>query len=127
MPRAPLLMIAILTGMPSIAQVASSWLVIWKQPSPSMAQTVASGMPTLAPMAAGTAKPMVPAPPELIQVRGFSQPMCWDARRVGAVGPGQLADPLDHVLRRQAAVVGLVVAERVLAAPLLQLCPPFGV
>ena len=65
-------MIAILTGIPSIAQVASSWLVIWKQPSPSIAQTVASGRPTLAPIAAGTAKPMVPAPPELIQVRGFS-------------------------------------------------------
>ena len=48
-------MIAILTGMPSIAQVASSWLVIWKQPSPSIAQTAASGRPTLAPIAAGTA------------------------------------------------------------------------
>ena len=29
--------------MPSSAQVASSWLVIWKQPSPSIAQTVLSG------------------------------------------------------------------------------------
>ena len=65
-------MIAILTGMPSSAQVASSWLVIWKQPSPSIAQTVVSGMPTFAPIAAGTAKPIVPSPPELIQVRGFS-------------------------------------------------------
>ena len=65
-------MIAILIGMPSIAQVASSWLVIWKQPSPSIAHTSASGRPTLAPIAAGTAKPMVPAPPELIQVLGFS-------------------------------------------------------
>ena len=65
-------MIATLTGMPSMAQVASSWLVIWKHPSPSMAHTVASGRPTLAPIAAGTAKPMVPRPPELIQVPGFS-------------------------------------------------------
>ena len=65
-------MIAILTGMPSIAQVASSWLVIWKQPSPSIAHTCASGRPTLAPIAAGTANPIVPAPPELIQVLGFS-------------------------------------------------------
>ena len=48
-------MIATLIGMPSIAQVASSWLVIWKQPSPSIAQTVVSGRPTLAPIAAGTA------------------------------------------------------------------------
>ncbi|SHU32948.1 Uncharacterised protein [Mycobacteroides abscessus subsp. abscessus] len=55
-----------------MAQVASSWLVIWKQPSPSMAHTSASGRAILAPMAAGTAKPMVPRPPELSQVRGFS-------------------------------------------------------
>ena len=48
-------MTATLIGMPSIAQVASSWLVIWKQPSPSIAQTVASGRPYFAPMAAGTA------------------------------------------------------------------------
>ena len=65
-------MIATLIGMSLIAQVASSWLVIWKQPSPSIAQTVVSGRPTLAPIAAGTAKPMVPRPPELIQVFGFS-------------------------------------------------------
>ena len=63
-------MTAILIGTPSIAQVASSWLVIWKQPSPSIAQTVVSGRPILAPIAAGTAKPIVPAPPELIEVRG---------------------------------------------------------
>ena len=48
-------MTATLIGMPLIAQVASSWLVIWKQPSPSIAHTAASGRPTLAPMAAGTA------------------------------------------------------------------------
>ena len=47
-------MIATLIGMPSTAQVTSSWLVIWKQPSPSIAHTVASGRPTFAPMAAGT-------------------------------------------------------------------------
>ena len=65
-------MIATLIGMLLIAQVASSWLVIWKQPSPSMAQTVRSGRPTLAPMAAGTEKPIVPSPPELIQLFGRS-------------------------------------------------------
>ena len=65
-------MIATLIGMSLIAQVASSWLVIWKQPSPSIAQTVRSGRPTLAPIAAGTAKPIVPRPPELIQVFGCS-------------------------------------------------------
>ena len=42
-------------GKPSIADVVSSWLVIWKQPSPSMAQTSFSGAAALAPMAAGTA------------------------------------------------------------------------
>ena len=54
-------MIATLIGTPSMAQVASSWLVIWKQPSPSIAQTVVSGRPILAPIAAGTAKPIVPS------------------------------------------------------------------
>ena len=44
-----------LIGTPSMAAVASSWLVIWKQPSPSIAQTSRSGAPSLAPMAAGTA------------------------------------------------------------------------
>ena len=48
-------MIATLIGMPSSAQVASSWFVIWKQPSPSIAHTAVSGRPTLAPIAAGTA------------------------------------------------------------------------
>ena len=48
-------MTATLTGMPSIAHVASSWLVIWKQPSPSIAHTTESGVPTCAPIAAGTA------------------------------------------------------------------------
>ena len=68
MPRLPLLITATLIGMPSIAQVASSWLVIWKQPSPSIAHTNVSGRPTFAPMAAGTASPMVPAPPEFSHV-----------------------------------------------------------
>ena len=48
-------MMATLIGMLFRAQVVSSWLVIWKQPSPSIAQTVRSGMPALAPIAAGTA------------------------------------------------------------------------
>ena len=72
MPSDSLLMTATLIGILLIAQVASSWLVIWKQPSPSIAHTTLSGQPTWAPMAAGTAKPIVPRPPELIQVIGFS-------------------------------------------------------
>ena len=47
-------MTATLIGISLIVQVASSWLVIWKQPSPSIAQTVRAGSPTLAPIAAGT-------------------------------------------------------------------------
>jgi hypothetical protein len=37
-----------------------------------MAHTTLSGLPNFAPIAAGTAKPIVPSPPELIQVAGFS-------------------------------------------------------
>ena len=59
---------AIFTGMRSELAVTSSWAVIWKQPSPSTAHTILSGRPTLAPMAEGTAKPMVPSPPEFTQV-----------------------------------------------------------
>ena len=59
---------ATLTGMRSAAAVTSSCAVIWKQPSPSTAHTMRSGRPTLAPMAAGTEKPIVPRPPELIHV-----------------------------------------------------------
>ena len=54
--------------MRSAVAVTSSWAVIWKQPSPSTAHTVRSGRPTLAPIAAGTAKPIVPSPPELTHV-----------------------------------------------------------
>ncbi len=72
-------MMAIFTGMPSVAAVISSWLVIWNEPSPSMAYTSSSGRPALAPIAAGTAKPIVPRPPELIQRRGSSKLQNWDA------------------------------------------------
>ena len=71
--------IAILTGMRSAEAVTSSCAVIWKHPSPSIAQTVASGRPTLAPIAAGTAKPIVPAPPEFTQVLGCSNRQHCDA------------------------------------------------
>ena len=46
---------ATLIGILSMAQVASSWFVIWKQPSPSIAHTTVSGHATFAPIAAGTA------------------------------------------------------------------------
>ena len=47
-------MTATLIGMSLMTQVASSWFVIWKQPSPSIAQTVRSGSAAFAPIAAGT-------------------------------------------------------------------------
>ena len=70
MPRYALFRIAIFTGMRSALAVTSSWAVIWKQPSPSTAHTMRSGLPTFAPIAAGTANPIVPRPPEFTYVYG---------------------------------------------------------
>src|ERR1700687_5979670 len=47
--------------------VASSHIVIWNPPSPTITQTSESRQATLAPMAAGSAKPMVPNPPDFAQ------------------------------------------------------------
>src|SRR6187399_66950 len=98
MPSDELLMIATLMGISLSAQVTSSWLVIWKQPSPSMAHTVLSGTPTCAPIAAGTEKPMVPRPPELIHVLGWVYLMncaahiwCWPTPDVKIVESGSLS------------------------------------
>jgi hypothetical protein len=60
------------TGMSSATAVATSWQVIRKEPSPQTATTVRPGLPTLAPMAAGRPKPMVPSPPELMKERSES-------------------------------------------------------
>ena len=46
-------MIRILTGSLCSAAVASSAIVIWKPPSPTIAQTFLSGLANCAPMAAG--------------------------------------------------------------------------
>ena len=67
-----MLRIATLIGMRSADAGDQLLRVIWKQPSPSTAHTMRSGRPTLAPMAAGTAKPIVPRPPELTHVYGCS-------------------------------------------------------
>ncbi len=63
-------MSATLIGISLMAQVTSSWFVIWKHPSPSIDHTVRPGCATLAPIAEGTEKPIVPRPPELIHVPG---------------------------------------------------------
>ena len=54
----------------SCAMVANSHIVIWKPPSPTITHTSASGRASLAPMAAGNAKPIVPNPPEVMSERG---------------------------------------------------------
>ena len=55
----------------------NSWEFIWMPPSPATTQISASGRANLAPMAAGSAKPMVPRPPEVISVRGVVWRMTW--------------------------------------------------
>ena len=65
-------MIATLMSSFSCAIVASSGIVIWKPPSPATTQTSLSGQAILAPIAAGSAKPIVPRPPEVISERGSS-------------------------------------------------------
>src|SRR5213080_59369 len=46
--------------------VAISAMFIWKPPSPEIAQTVSPGRARCTPMAAGTANPMVPRPPDVM-------------------------------------------------------------
>ena len=108
--------------------MASSCIVIWKQPSPSMLTTVSSGNAICAPIAAGTPKPIVPRPPEviaaarLLDLQPLRRPhlVLADARRPDHVAVGeQVAEALHHVLRLQRA--DPAVAERVLEAPLLDL------
>ena len=50
--------------------VAISCMFIWNPPSPEMAQTGSSGRASATPIAAGTAKPIVPSPPEVMWVLG---------------------------------------------------------
>ena len=65
-------MIATLMSICSCTIVASSHIVIWKPPSPTTTHTSLSGHASLAPIAAGSAKPIVPRPPDVMSVRGLS-------------------------------------------------------
>ena len=65
-------MIAMLMSRFSCTTVASSRIVIWKPPSPTTTQTSASGQAIFAPIAAGSAKPIVPRPPDVISERDRS-------------------------------------------------------
>ena len=62
----------ILIGSAYCMQVESSCMFIMKLPSPVMHTTVARGWANCTPIAAGSPKPIVPSPPELIQRRGAS-------------------------------------------------------
>ena len=64
----------IFTGMLSSTQVASSWMFMISEPSPARQTTSSSGQATLAPIADGRPKPIVPSPPELIHWRGRVKP-----------------------------------------------------
>ncbi len=59
------------TGVPSIVAVASSCIVWRKSPSPAIPSTCRSGLASLAPMAAGSVKPIVEKPPLVMCVRGW--------------------------------------------------------
>src|SRR4029450_2374741 len=113
MPRWPLLRMKTLIGIRSMVQVASSWAVIWKQPSPSMATTSYSGRRTLAPP--GPAPGEAPRP----QPAGVDPgPGAVEAELLGGVHlvladpghhhrlpPGQGRHPLGHGLGLAAAGV----------------------
>ncbi len=62
-------MIATLMSRFSCATVASSAIVIWKPPSPTTTHTSDSGQAIFAPIAAGSAKPIVPSPPDVMSDR----------------------------------------------------------
>ncbi len=62
-----------LTGISCTAAVAISWQFMISEPSPARQTTVSSGQATLAPIAAGRPKPIVPRPPELIHRRGLAK------------------------------------------------------
>src|ERR671918_541573 len=97
MPWPLLLMMTVFTGRCSVKQVASSWLFIWNEPSPSMLMTWRSGWAACTPMA----------------VAGHDH-------RLAA---GEVGDLLDDVLRLD-DVVAPLVAERLRGLPLGDLGVP---
>ena len=112
-----------------MAQVASSWLVIWKQPSPSIAHTSLSGRADLGPhrrrhrVAHRPRSAGVDPGIGLVVGDELRRPhlVLPDAGGEHRVRAGDLPQPLDHVLRRQAAVGGVLVTQRVGPAPAVDL------
>ena len=72
MPRHPLFSRTTVTGRSSATEVASSWMTICSPPSPVIVMTFFSGRAVLAPIAAGSPKPIVPNVPEVRNCRGCS-------------------------------------------------------
>src|SRR5215218_9646437 len=96
-----------------IAAVAISWTFMISEPSPARQTTVSSGQATLAPIAAGSPKPIVPRPPELIHVRGDDR-----------VAAGGAVHRLHHQLRLDLRVLGVLVPEWIVLLPVADLLPP---
>src|SRR4026209_765426 len=71
MPMYLLFRLTILIGRRGCLQVESSCKHIWIEASPVTQATVAPGLASCTPIAAGRPNPMVPRPPEVIQRRGW--------------------------------------------------------
>ena len=129
-------MIATLIGMLLMTQVASSWLVIWKQPSPSIAQTVRSGLADLRAHGGrhGVAHRAEAAGVEpgvgalVLDELGGPHLVLADAGDVDGLGPAIAPMPLDDVLRRRrcSSPSGDGVAQREGGLPAGRLLPPGG-
>ncbi len=115
-------MMATLTLTPSCAAVDSSACVIWKPPSPTIAHTSASGRAILAPIAAGSPKPIVPEAARgderarrlVVVVLRLPHLVLADVGDDDRLALGDAPDVVDDVRRVEVAVVGqrLDVAHR---------------
>src|SRR5829696_868087 len=64
---------------PNSLIVASSWMFIWMPPSPAMTHTGSSGWAKATPIAAGSAKPIVPRPPLVMWLLALVNSKNWAA------------------------------------------------
>ena len=128
-------MMATLIGMLLMTQVASSWLVIWKQPSPSTAHTVRSRLADLGAHGGGHGIPHRPEPTGvepgvgalvLDELRGPHLVLA-DAGDVDRLRAGDGAEPLEDVLRGERATLRLGVAQRERLLPAGDPLAPLGV
>ena len=126
-----LLMIAVMNGIFSVVEVASSCAVIWKQPSPSIATRVV-GPPGLGAERRRHGEPHRAQAAGVDPVRGFSNRQncdahiwCWPTPATTIVSPSRVrAEPLDRELRLERPVGLLVVAVAGSSLPLRELAEP---